>query len=220
MPCHLIIPMNLLEWLVQHIFGNVEPYFKHKNKVIKITKDMVDKIFDFPGGTVPFVFSSDDPQVKSEVSELRSNVDYSLPRITHIKNEDFQYLALVDRNYESKKAFGFLPLRDISQTPYANVGPVNNAPVNPPEFLSVPHVEARVEEATKEEPTQPKVENIVELKDNSDLNSAFKTPIIPVRPSVVSIYSLDQATTSQPKVVSIYSLDQATTSQPKEEKNP
>ncbi|KAI4989670.1 hypothetical protein ZWY2020_038033 [Hordeum vulgare] len=118
-----------------------EPYFKHKNKVIKITKDMVDKIFDFPGGTVPFVFSSDDPQVKSEVSELRSNVDYSLPRITHIKNEDFQYLALVDRNYESKKAFGFLPLRDISQTPYANVGPVNNAPVNPPEFLSVPHVE-------------------------------------------------------------------------------
>lgn len=72
MTYHLIIPMNLLEWLDQHIFGNVEPYFKHKNKVIKITKDMVDKIFDFPGGTVPFLFSSDDPQVKSEVSELRS----------------------------------------------------------------------------------------------------------------------------------------------------
>jgi len=72
MPYHLIIPMNLLEWLGQNIFGNVEPYFKHKDKVIKITKDMVDKIFDFPGGTVPFVFSSDDSQVKSEVAELRT----------------------------------------------------------------------------------------------------------------------------------------------------
>ncbi|KAI5014403.1 hypothetical protein ZWY2020_055793, partial [Hordeum vulgare] len=228
MPYHLIIPMNLLEWLDEHIFGNVEPYFKHKNKIIKITHDMVDKIFNFPGGTLPFVFSSDDPEVKSEVSELRSKyvdhrnkmsinkieevmlsdkteddftrsfifyfistilcpatycfgnikflyslrdchfemimnrpsveemnkpshirgclpiwgiiymdffyfdvienhqstVDYSLPRITHIKNDDFQFLALVDMNYESKKAFGVLPflaLRHIS-TPYANVG--------------------------------------------------------------------------------------------------
>ncbi|KAE8788943.1 hypothetical protein D1007_36944 [Hordeum vulgare] len=72
MPYHLIIPMNLLEMLDQHFFGIVEPYFKHKDKVIKIAKDVVDKFFDFPRGTVPFVFSSDDPQVKSEVAELRS----------------------------------------------------------------------------------------------------------------------------------------------------
>ncbi|KAI4984243.1 hypothetical protein ZWY2020_047941 [Hordeum vulgare] len=120
------------------------------------------------------------------IENHQSTVDYSLPRITHIKNDDFQYLALVDMNYESKKAFAVLSLRDISQTPYANVGLVNNAPVNPSEFLSVPHVEvinamnvdldgnvkpdphskkqARVEETTKEEPTIPKVENIVDVK--------------------------------------------------------
>lgn len=126
-------------------------------------------------------------------------MDYSIPRITHIKNDDFEYLALVDRNYESKKAFGILTLRDKSQTPYANVGPVNNAPVNPSEFLSVPYVEVRVEETTKEEPAEPKVENIVDVKNNFGLNSAYKTPIIHVRPSVLNIYSLDQATSSQPK---------------------
>lgn len=267
MPYHLNIPMNLLEWLDHHIFGSTEPYFKHKNKVIKITKDMVDKFFDFPRGTVPFVFSSDDPQVKAEVAQLRSKyldyrnrmpinkieevmlsdesedgfirsfafyfissilcpasycfgntkflyslrdvsaipsldfgqlaldfmreeserhfemimnrpsveemnkpshiggclpmwaiiyldfvdfdvienhqstVDYSLPRISHIKNDDFQYLALVDRNYESRKAFGVLPIRDISQTPYATVVPVNNASVAPIMFPPVPQVE-------------------------------------------------------------------------------
>lgn len=76
MPYHLSIPMNLLEWLDQHIGGTV-PRFRHKDKVIEITKDMVDKIFDFPGGTVPFVFSSDDPQVKAHVAELRSKyTDY------------------------------------------------------------------------------------------------------------------------------------------------
>ena len=72
MPAKLKIPMNLLEWIDQHMFGSKEPCFKHKNKTIKITKDMVNKIFDFPGGTEPFVFSSDDPQVKAEVTQLRN----------------------------------------------------------------------------------------------------------------------------------------------------
>ncbi|XP_044951168.1 uncharacterized protein LOC123401427 isoform X2 [Hordeum vulgare subsp. vulgare] len=132
------------------------------------------------------------------IENHQSTVDYSLPRITHIKNDDFQYLALVDMNYESKKAFAVLSLRDISQTPYANVGLVNNAPVNPSEFLSVPHVEvinamnvdldgnvkpdphskkqARVEETTKEEPTIPKVENIVDVKPEEKNRSPPSTP--------------------------------------------
>uniref|UniRef100_A0A8R7PF59 Uncharacterized protein n=1 Tax=Triticum urartu TaxID=4572 RepID=A0A8R7PF59_TRIUA len=267
MPVKLKIPMNLLEWIDRHMFGSKEPCFKHKNKTIKITKDMVNKIFDFPGGTEPFVFSSDDPQVKAEVTELRnkyvdyqnkmpinkieevmlsdetedgfirsfafyflssilcpasycfgnmkflyslrdvsaipsldfgqlaldflreeserhfemimnrpsveemnkpsyiggclpiwgiiyldfvdfdfihnhqSTMDYSLPRISHVKTEDFKYLALVDRNYESRKFFGVLLLRDISCTPYANVVPVNSAPDAPGVFNSVPSVE-------------------------------------------------------------------------------
>lgn len=61
----------------------------------------------------------------------QSTVDYSLPRISHIKNEDFQYLALVDRNYQSSKAFGVLPLRHISQTLYATAVPLGNASDEP-----------------------------------------------------------------------------------------
>ncbi|XP_020155633.1 uncharacterized protein [Aegilops tauschii subsp. strangulata] len=267
MPNKLKIPMNLLEWIDQHMFGSKEPCFKHKNKVIKITNDMVNKIFDFPGGTEPFIFSSDDPQVKAEVLELRnkyvdhrnkmpinkieevmlsdetedgfirsftfyflssilcpasycfgnmkflyslrdvsaipsldfgklaldfmreelerhfemimnrptieemnkssyirgclpiwgiiyldfvdfdfienhqSTVDYSLPRISHVKTEDFKYLAMVDRNYESRKNYGVLPLRNISRTPYANEAPINNAPDAAGVFNSVPYAE-------------------------------------------------------------------------------
>ncbi|KAF6988172.1 hypothetical protein CFC21_005742 [Triticum aestivum] len=276
MPKKLKIPMNLLEWIDQHMFGTKEPCFKHKNKVIKIIKDMVDKIFDFPGGTEPFVFSSDDPQVKEEVTQLRnkyidhrnkmpinkieevmlsdetedgfirsftfyflssilcpasycfgntkflyslrdvsaipsldfaqlaldfmreeserhfkmimnrpsveemnkssyiggclpiwgiiyldfvdfdvidnhqSTVDYSLPRICHVKTEDFKYLALVDRNYESRNFFGVLPLRDISQTPYYNAGPINNAPDAAGVINSTPYVEVNNANSVRE----------------------------------------------------------------------
>ncbi|EMS65914.1 hypothetical protein TRIUR3_16670 [Triticum urartu] len=127
MPYHLNIPMNLLEWLDQHIFGVTEPCFKHKNKVIKITKDMQQRSSS----------ESRSCSVKKQIIYLdfvdfdvienhQSTVDYSLPRISHIKNADFQYLALVDRNYESRKAFGVLPIRHISQTPYANAVPIGN----------------------------------------------------------------------------------------------
>ncbi|VAI60089.1 unnamed protein product [Triticum turgidum subsp. durum] len=281
MPKKLKIPMNLLEWIDQHIFGTKEPYFKHKNKVIKITKDMVDKIFDFPGGTKPFVFSSDDPQVKAEVTQLRnkyidhrnkmpinkieevmlsdetedgfirsftfyflssilcpasyyfgntkflyslrdvsaipsldfaqlaldfmreesqrhlemimnrptveemnkssyiggclpiwgiiyldfvdfniidnhqSTVDYSLPWICHVKTEDFKYLALVDRNYESRNFFCVLPLRDISQTPYYNVGPINNAPNAAAEVNNANSVPKALHENTSNDSKSP-----------------------------------------------------------------
>lgn len=46
--------------------------FQNKDKPFKVTKEMVDKIFDFLGGTVPFVDSSDDPQVKAKVVVLQS----------------------------------------------------------------------------------------------------------------------------------------------------
>ncbi|XP_040244730.1 uncharacterized protein [Aegilops tauschii subsp. strangulata] len=48
---------------------------------------------------------------------------------------------MVDRNYESRKNYGVLPLRDISRTPYANVVHVNNAPDAAGVFNSVPSVE-------------------------------------------------------------------------------
>ncbi|VAH93396.1 unnamed protein product [Triticum turgidum subsp. durum] len=44
------------------------------------------------------------------IDNHQSTVDYSLPRISHVKTEDFKYLALVDRNYESRKKIGVLPV--------------------------------------------------------------------------------------------------------------
>uniref|UniRef100_A0A8R7Q4T4 Uncharacterized protein n=1 Tax=Triticum urartu TaxID=4572 RepID=A0A8R7Q4T4_TRIUA len=75
------------------------------------------------------------------IENHQSTVDYSLPRITHVKTEDFKYLALADRNYESRKNYGVLPPRDISRTPYANVVPVNNAPNVAGVSNSIPSVE-------------------------------------------------------------------------------
>ncbi|KAM3328979.1 hypothetical protein ACQJBY_026200 [Aegilops geniculata] len=75
------------------------------------------------------------------IENHQSTVDYSLPRISHVKTEDFDYLELVDRNYESRKNYGVLPLRDISRTPYANVARVDNAPDVAGVFNSIPFVE-------------------------------------------------------------------------------
>ncbi|VAI06579.1 unnamed protein product [Triticum turgidum subsp. durum] len=44
------------------------------------------------------------------IDNHHSTVDYSLPRICHVKTEDFKYLALVDRNYEFRKNYGVLPV--------------------------------------------------------------------------------------------------------------
>lgn len=40
------------------------------------------------------------------------NINYGVPRIAHVQNEDFDYLATVDLNRASKKSFalGFLPV--------------------------------------------------------------------------------------------------------------
>uniref|UniRef100_A0A453EI49 Uncharacterized protein n=1 Tax=Aegilops tauschii subsp. strangulata TaxID=200361 RepID=A0A453EI49_AEGTS len=77
------------------------------------------------------------------IENHQSNVDYSLPRISHVKTEDFKYLAMVDRNYEFRKNYGVLPLRGISRTPYANEALVNNAPDAAGVFNSVPYVEGQ-----------------------------------------------------------------------------
>nr|XP_040244211.1 uncharacterized protein LOC120963592 [Aegilops tauschii subsp. strangulata] len=65
--------------------------------------------------------------------------------IIYLDFVDFDFIdnhqSTVDRNYESRKFFGVLPLRDISCTPYANVVPVNGAHDAPGVFNSVPSVE-------------------------------------------------------------------------------
>ena len=73
-PDHLMIPMNLLQWLVGHTSygGSGSYFFKHKDKQIFFTKDIVDKVFGFEHGTVPFVLDSKDADAVREVEFLRS----------------------------------------------------------------------------------------------------------------------------------------------------
>jgi hypothetical protein len=38
-------------------------------------------------------------------------IDYSLPRMSHIKNDDFAFVHNSDRNMLSRKSYGVLPVR-------------------------------------------------------------------------------------------------------------
>ena len=73
-PDHLMIPMDFLQWLVDHTFygGSRSYFFKHKDKQIFFTKDIVYKVFGFQRGTVPFVLDSKDAEAVSEVEFLCS----------------------------------------------------------------------------------------------------------------------------------------------------
>lgn len=46
------------------------------------------------------------------------HIDYSLPRMSFIRNEDFVHVLNFDRDITSAKSYGVLPMRDISLTPY------------------------------------------------------------------------------------------------------
>jgi hypothetical protein len=37
--------------------------------------------------------------------------DYHLPRMSHIRNEDFLHVVKIDRNMNSEKSYGVLPVR-------------------------------------------------------------------------------------------------------------
>ena len=79
-PEHLNIPLELTQWIIDHITGG--RCFKHKSKTIRFNKEMVNIIFGFSSGTIPFVFESDDPEVVAEVQEIRKkylDVDGKLP---------------------------------------------------------------------------------------------------------------------------------------------
>ncbi|XP_040243170.1 uncharacterized protein [Aegilops tauschii subsp. strangulata] len=179
------------------------------------------------------------------IDNHQSTVDYSLPRICHVKTEDFKYLALVDRNYESRKNYGVLPLRDISHTPYANVGPVNNAPDAAGVINSIPYVEVKnansVPEALHENTSidsksphiiseipsstaqveadlKPKPEP--HLKSEVPFSDVLKPePIGPKFENISVLYSVYKTPIfpAHASNVNTNSVHQATTSQPKEE---
>lgn len=69
---HVIVPMDLLQWLAKHMRYNGQVgIFQHKDKVIHITRDMVDMVFGWRSGSVPFCLQSSDINVVEQVMLLR-----------------------------------------------------------------------------------------------------------------------------------------------------
>ncbi|XP_044395018.1 uncharacterized protein [Triticum aestivum] len=152
---------------------------------------------------------------------------------------------MVDRNYESRKNYGVLPLRDISHTPYANVVHVNNAPDAAGVFNSVPSVEVNnansVPEALNENTSidsksphiisegpscTAKVEPDVKFKPEPHLKSEVPSNDVvknePIGPKFENISVLN-STYQTPffpingTPLNTNSVEQPTTSQPKQE---
>jgi hypothetical protein len=71
MPKYLMIPMHLLQWLAFRSAMNRGWEFVKRDKVIHFNKQIVDKIFGFPSGTITFAMGSNDPGIKAEVKALR-----------------------------------------------------------------------------------------------------------------------------------------------------
>ncbi|CAM0946042.1 unnamed protein product [Alopecurus aequalis] len=74
LPKHLMIPMNLLQWLVDHTFsdGSDSYFIRYKENEIALTKNIADKVFGFrPDSSVPYRLESDDPDALIEVELLR-----------------------------------------------------------------------------------------------------------------------------------------------------
>lgn len=70
LPDHLMVPMNLLQWLAGHTSHGEAKFLQHKEKIIHFTKYMVDKVFGSPSGVKPFVMGSTDPEIIREVEEI------------------------------------------------------------------------------------------------------------------------------------------------------
>jgi hypothetical protein len=87
-PDHLLVPTHLLQWLAFCCASTQGKVFKKRDKVITFTKDLVDKIFGFPNGTIPFTLGSKIPEIEEEVEALRAqyrvNDNYPVNRLESI----------------------------------------------------------------------------------------------------------------------------------------
>ena len=70
-PTHLMVPLSIQEWLVRHMSYDGGCVFSHKTMMINLNKDTADKKKGFPSCSVPFVLESNNPEVFSEVKNLR-----------------------------------------------------------------------------------------------------------------------------------------------------
>lgn len=75
----------------------------------------------FVGGCLPLVAILYMDFLDLKVAARKRKINYSVPRIAHVKNQDFDFVYLVDmkRDPVKKQKLGALPFRDISETPYS-----------------------------------------------------------------------------------------------------
>lgn len=87
-PEHLMVPMPLTQWIIDHISYGCDGIFRHKSKSFRFYKDMVNAIFGFDYGSRPFEFGSSDPDVVAEVEllEARYTVNGKIP-VTKVVTE-------------------------------------------------------------------------------------------------------------------------------------
>jgi hypothetical protein len=87
-PDHLLVPTHLLQWLAFRCASTQGKVFRKRDKVITFTKDLVDKIFGFPNGTIPFSLGSKNPEIEAEVEALRAqyrvNDNYPVHRLESV----------------------------------------------------------------------------------------------------------------------------------------
>ncbi|XP_044401264.1 uncharacterized protein [Triticum aestivum] len=75
----------------------------------------------FVGGCLPLVAILYMHFLDLKVAARKRKIDYSVPRIAHIKNQDFDFVYLVDMKHDrvKKLKFGAMPFKDISEAPYS-----------------------------------------------------------------------------------------------------
>ena len=130
LPEHLMIPMTLTQWLLDHI--SYDGVFQHKSKTFVFNKEMINVIFGFDDGHIPFVFNSDDPAVIEEVNVIRAKYgassELSMERLVSIMLGDntevgfmrsfilfFISTILCPLTYNGVNLKYLFSLRDVSQ---------------------------------------------------------------------------------------------------------
>lgn len=70
MPDHLMVPISLLQWLVDYTIPRKGGVFRKKNKIIHFTKNIADKVFGFQSDSFHYALDNNDPDVVSEVEAI------------------------------------------------------------------------------------------------------------------------------------------------------
>lgn len=109
---------DLASLCIDHLMGEI---VNHHDKLCDMISSSNQSDQMFVGGCLPLIAILYADFLDLNIARCKHNIDYRVPRIAHIKNEDFTFICYVDlkRDYEKLLKFGALPFRDISETPYS-----------------------------------------------------------------------------------------------------